>query len=176
MANQYQKMEINCEELLLKMKQSKDIGEYRRLQAVYLRGALNEAIEKIATLTNYSPHYVRHLHIAYKNGGIAAILSQQKGGRFNQHLTLDEEEDFIKPFIEKANSGGILEIGIIHKALEERLKSRINRQVVYNILHRHGWRKIAPRPRHPKADLAAQEAFKKTGKTSLKKPVKPQKT
>jgi len=30
------------------------------------------------------------------------------------------------------------------------------------MLERHGWRKIAPRPSHPKADPQAQEAFKKT--------------
>jgi hypothetical protein len=33
---------------------------------------------------------------------------------------------------------------------------------VYNLLHRHGWRKLMPRPFHPKRDLAAQNAFKKT--------------
>jgi hypothetical protein len=26
----------------------------------------------------------------------------------------------------------------------------------------HGWRKLMPRPHHPKRDLAAQNAFKKT--------------
>jgi Winged helix-turn helix len=29
-------------------------------------------------------------------------------------------------------------------------------------LARHGWRKLMPRPFHPKRDLAAQDAFKKT--------------
>jgi hypothetical protein len=28
--------------------------------------------------------------------------------------------------------------------------------------HRHGWRKLMPRPFHPKRNLAAQDAFKKT--------------
>ena len=32
---------------------------------------------------------------------------------------------------------------------------------VYNLLHRHGWRKLMPRPFHPKRDFA-QNAFKKT--------------
>jgi hypothetical protein len=31
----------------------------------------------------------------------------------------------------------------------------------YNVLHRHGWRKLMPRPFHPNCDLAAQSAFKK---------------
>jgi hypothetical protein len=33
---------------------------------------------------------------------------------------------------------------------------------VYRLLHRHGWRKLGPRPRHPKAQPAVQERFKKT--------------
>jgi len=33
----------------------------------------------------------------------------------------------------------------------------------YNLLHRHGWRKLVPRPFHPKRDLAAQNAFEKNG-------------
>ncbi|MDP9311951.1 MAG: winged helix-turn-helix domain-containing protein [Chloroflexota bacterium] len=32
------------------------------------------------------------------------------------------------------------------------------------MLARHGWRKRVPRPTHPEADPAAQEAFKKTSR------------
>ena len=32
---------------------------------------------------------------------------------------------------------------------------------VYNLLARHSWRKLMPRPFHPKRDLVAQDAFKK---------------
>lgn len=31
----------------------------------------------------------------------------------------------------------------------------------YNLLHRHGWRKLAPDKKHPKADVDAQEEWKK---------------
>jgi hypothetical protein len=33
---------------------------------------------------------------------------------------------------------------------------------VYNFLARHGWRKLMPRPFHPKRNIAAQDSFKKT--------------
>ena len=32
---------------------------------------------------------------------------------------------------------------------------------VYNLLHRHGWRKLAPDKRHPQSDPLAQEEWKK---------------
>jgi hypothetical protein len=35
------------------------------------------------------------------------------------------------------------------------------RYPIYNLLHRHRWRKLMPRPFHPKRDVAAQNAFKK---------------
>jgi hypothetical protein len=40
--------------------------------------------------------------------------------------------------------------------------SALAASTVYRMLDRHGWRKLVPRPRHPKADVAAQAAFKKT--------------
>ncbi|HEY6406604.1 MAG TPA: winged helix-turn-helix domain-containing protein, partial [Ktedonobacteraceae bacterium] len=33
---------------------------------------------------------------------------------------------------------------------------------IYRLLGRHGWRKLMPRPTHPKASKEAQEQFKKT--------------
>ncbi|MGH8653780.1 MAG: helix-turn-helix domain-containing protein [Gammaproteobacteria bacterium] len=37
--------------------------------------------------------------------------------------------------------------------------------MVWRLLARHGWRKVAPDMRHPKSDPAAQEAWKKTPRT-----------
>lgn len=176
MTNQYQELAIDCDAIMLRMKQAGDVGEYRRLQTLYLRGALKLGVEEIATATGLSQSHVRSLHSAFRRDGIATIISQPKGGRHNQHLSLAEEKEFILPFIEKAKSGGILEIGIIHQALKKRLGREVNRQVAYNILHRHGWRKLVPRPRHPKTDIEAQEAFKKTGLRSLRKRGKKQKS
>lgn len=54
---------------------------------------------------------------------------------------------------------------------ENQLGYPVHHSVVYRALHRHGWRKIQPRPQHPKADAAAQEEFKKSFRPwSKKKP------
>jgi transposase len=47
-------------------------------------------------------------------------------------------------------------------AYEKAIGHATSDSTVYNLLHRHGWRKLMPRPHHPKRDLAAQNAFKKT--------------
>jgi hypothetical protein len=47
-------------------------------------------------------------------------------------------------------------------AYEKAIGHATSDSTVYNLLHRHGWRKLMPRPFHPKRDVAAQNAFKKT--------------
>ncbi|MCE5241943.1 MAG: winged helix-turn-helix domain-containing protein [Desulfobacteraceae bacterium] len=42
---------------------------------------------------------------------------------------------------------------------------KVAKTTIYRMLDRHGWRKIMPRPHHPKSDPKAQEGFKKTRKT-----------
>jgi Winged helix-turn helix len=36
-----------------------------------------------------------------------------------------------------------------------------SKSTIYKLLARHGWRKLMPRPFHPKRDIAAQNAFRK---------------
>src|SRR5580704_5911495 len=40
-------------------------------------------------------------------------------------------------------------------------RARTSKSTIYNLLARHGWRKLMPRPFHPRRDIAAQNAFKK---------------
>ena len=49
--------------------------------------------------------------------------------------------------------------------LGERLGPPVAASVVWRLLARHGWRKVAPNRRHPKSDLAAQQAWKKLPQT-----------
>ncbi|WP_034642478.1 helix-turn-helix domain-containing protein, partial [Desulfovibrio inopinatus] len=78
-----------------------------------------------------------------------------------QNLTPEAEKDFLEPFFQKAKEGGILVVAEIHQALEQRLGRKIPLSSAYNLLHRHGWRKLAPDKRHVAADVEAQEAWKK---------------
>ena len=50
----------------------------------------------------------------------------------------------------------------IQQAYQDQLGKQVAPSTVYRLLDRHGWRKVVPRPRHPKANVAAQAAFKKT--------------
>lgn len=83
------------------------------------------------------------------------------GGRRRQLMTIEEEKEFLEPWVQKAETGGVLVVPPIHAALEERLGRKVARSTVYRMLARHGWRKVAPDTCHPKRDEQAQEDFKK---------------
>ncbi len=86
---------------------------------------------------------------------------QRRGGRKRENLNPEEEKEFLAPFLESAKTGGVLVVGSIHRALEERVDRKVALSSVYNLLHRHGWRKLAPDKRHRKTDPQAQEDWKK---------------
>ena len=76
-------------------------------------------------------------------------------------MTLAEE----KALLTRSNAAGAGEMLNIHDlkaAYEKAIGHVTSDSTVYNLLHRHGWRKSMPRPFHPKRDLTAQNAFKKT--------------
>ena len=52
-------------------------------------------------------------------------------------------------------------VGQIKAALDERLGRPVGLSSVYNLLHRHNWRKLVPDKRHPQSEPLAQEEWKK---------------
>ncbi len=62
----------------------------------------------------------------------------------------------------RAEQGELATTEEIWRAFEARVGHQVDNSTIYRLLSRHGWRKLMPRPRHPKADPQAQEQFKKT--------------
>jgi hypothetical protein len=56
----------------------------------------------------------------------------------------------------------MLNIHDLKAAYEKAIGHETSNSTIYNLLARHGWRKLMPRPYHPQRDLAAQHDFKKT--------------
>ena len=83
------------------------------------------------------------------------------GGRRRALLSWEEEEAFLAPWVEQARQAGVLVVSPLRAALAEKLGRKIAPSVVYRLLARHGWRKVAPDTRHPKSDPAAQAEWKK---------------
>ena len=144
---------------------SKDPNVLKRAQAVYCRAAFDLPLDSIAGLTGLAVSTIRRLHSEFLRFGMEIFDLSGRGGRRRQLMAPEEEVAFLQPLIEAGDAGGLLEVGKVHEALCERTGRRIHRSVTYKLLHRHDWRKIIPRSRHPRADPAAQAVFKKTGRT-----------
>lgn len=156
-------------EILLKAKElltkARTADELRHAQAVILPLEFGYTLEHTAKIIGVSRGYAGRLRSAFiRHGGVEK--TQSHGGRRRQNMSRREEADFLAPFFEKAAAGGILIVGEIKEALDERLGRRTALASVYNLLHRHGWRKLAPDRRHPKADMIAQETWKKNSQRS----------
>jgi len=137
-----------------------DANEVRTLQAVALPLASGLSIEDTARAIGRSVRWTT----GARNGFIRAGGLPGKDGpamRSRAYLTEAEEAAFLEPFIERAIEGGTMVVGEIHAALEARLGHRVAKATAYNLLHRRGWRKLAPDRRHVSADPAAQEERKK---------------
>ena len=100
--------------------------------------------------------------MAYDGGGIKALKPKAIGGRQRENMTLSEEKALLKRFSKAAGVGEMLNIHELKAAYEKAIGHETSNSTVYNLLGRHGWRKLMPRPFHPKRDLAAQDTFKKT--------------
>ena len=103
---------------------------------------------------------VRRVWGDFRKRGEAAIFIDRRGGRYNENMAEQEEEKFLAPFLEQGKNGGVLVVNEIHRAYEQSLRRPVPKSTVYEILHRHGWRKIAPRSVHPQGDAKAREKFR----------------
>ena len=121
---------------------------------------------EIALHTGLAKGTVHNLISNYNRFGPDVVEGPGKGGRRKSVLGDDEESDFLHPFIEMARQGHVVVASDIHRALEERVGRPIHHSIVYRFLHRNGWRKVAPRPRHVNSREDVQQEFKKNSRTS----------
>ena len=149
------------------------VEEFRQAQALLLPLELGLSMEQTARSIGVSRGWACQLRRRLiAAGGELPADRPRPGGRRSENMTPAEEAAFLSPFFEKAQSGGILVVAEIKQALDQRLGRSVALASAYNLLHRNGWRKLAPDKRHPKADVAAQEDWKKNSATPSLKPRK----
>jgi len=142
--------------------EAESVEELRMAQAVVLPLELGLTLSQTAAVLGVSPGWVCRLRCRFERitQGKEAPR-QKKGGRRRELLTPEQEAAFLAPYVKEAKAGGVLVVPPIRTALESHLGRPVALSTVYRMLHRQGWRKLAPDQRHPKADPAAQEAWKK---------------
>lgn len=160
MAKSYEISESQLLEIETARKKNRNKSIERRLYVLVMR-AEGKSLEEISEKTGYHISTASKLIARYMRDGISAIAENHyKGNRRN--MSFEEEAAILTPFIERAKRGEMVDIKEIAAAYQKAVPHKISDTQIYYVLHRHGWRKIMPRSRHPKkASEEAIEASKK---------------
>jgi transposase len=164
-------LHLSVDEVKDRMKQEKRAVVLKRWWIIYHALVAPCKAAEVALHTGVSETTVHRVISTYNRQGPAALETPGKGGRRHQYLQLSEEQEFLTPFFEQAERGEIATVAHIQRAYETKVGHEVEKSTIYRLLKRHGWRKLMPRPRHPKADPQTQEQFKKTFQRRWKQPL-----
>ena len=127
---------------------NRDKNVEKRLEALALR-AEGKRNKEISEKTGFHTQYVTVLVSRYKSNGLSSITENHYHGN-RRNLSYEEEEALLEPFRQAAKAGKMVSVRDIEAAYREAVGHSIGTGQIYYVLHRHGWRKIMPRSRHPK--------------------------
>ena len=138
------------------------VDSLRACQAVLLPALLGATLDQTAAALGVGRATVARLQATFRRDPLpAAKPSRNWGGRRQSLLTPEEEREFLQPWLEPARAGTMVVVSPIRAALAQRLQQPVKPSVVYRLLARHGWRKVAPDTRHPKSRPEVQADWKK---------------
>ena len=142
--------------------QAQTIDQLRQAQAVVLPLDYGLSLEQTARAIGRSVPWTCRLRNRFLAGEIVGDGQREsRGGRRRQNMTAEQERAALAPFLDRARTGGILVVSQVRAELEANLGRTMALSSVYNLLHRHGWRKLAPDRQHPQSNPQAQQAWKK---------------
>jgi transposase len=139
------------------------VREHRRFHAVLLARQGKTAPE-IAAVLGCARRPVQQWVSRYNRGGPAGLLEATHPGR-PPRLAADRAQR-LRERIDAGPRPGDGTCAFHGEDLRRILAAEfgvlLKLSAVYGLLHRLGYSRLCPRPRHPDADPAAQDAFKKT--------------
>jgi len=139
-----------------------ELEQLRAAQAVLLPALVAATLEQTAAILGVGRATVPRLQQRLRQSVRSTRTTRARwGGRRKALMSAAQEAEFLAPWAEQAKEAGLLVLSPIRAALAQRLGRSVAASVVWRLLARHGWRKVAPDTRHPKSDPAAQEAWKK---------------
>lgn len=145
--------------------EANDVESLRCAQAVLLPALLGATLEQTALLLGVGRASVSRLQARLRQQCAQPdAVRASWGGRRRASLTPEEERGFLARWQDDSNAGEVLVASPLRAALAHKLGRPVAASVVYRMLARHGWRKVAPDTRHPKSDPQVQEEWKKNSR------------
>jgi transposase len=119
----------------------------------------------IADALGRSRAFVQRWAYAYRDGGITSLTDKPRGG--SKPKLPREMEARLKARIDagptREDKVCTLRGKDVQRIIREEFGVEVSLNAAYRTLHRMGYSCLAPRPRHEKQDLVAQEKFKADG-------------
>lgn len=142
--------------------QAHDIRELRMAQAILLPAIGGMTLEQTGTALGVGRATVARLQTRFRLHSEGELpVHSPWGGRRRALMTWEQEEAFLAGWKAQAQGGELVVLTPLRAGLDQQLGRRVKPSVVYRLVQRHQWRKVAPDTRHPKADPQVQAEWKK---------------
>ena len=128
-----------------RLKATRDLHEYQRIQCVLMRLTLGCSAAEIALVLGWAPTTVHTIHSRWARDGDAVFDLRPKGGRRNENMSAEEEAQLVAPFLARGSATGSVPMDELQRAYEARVGRPTALSTIYRLLHRHGWRKSGRR-------------------------------
>lgn len=132
----------------------------KKLQVIILRYE-GMICEEIGKKLGYAKQTVSRLCSEFKKNGLEEYIKPKYKGN-HRSLSVEEEDEILAEFEEKANKGQIVTVQQIKAAFDKKIGKDTGRGYIYMLLKRKNWRKVMPRSKHPKK--ASQEEIEASKK------------
>lgn len=160
------KPHLSIEQLKERMAKEQQVRAFKRWQVLYCV-ATHPGIKagQVALVLGSSPGIVRRTVQAYNKGGATFMEQARWGGRREARcmMNYEQEQQLLQGWEATALQGEVLVARQLRQAVEQQAGHSVSDDYLWDLLHRHGWSKKAPRPQHPKAEQVSEqrEVFKK---------------
>lgn len=147
------KMKKPTEEEFEQIKAARKANKNKRVEKLLEVLALRyegKSNREISERTGYNERYVTMLLTKYRKQGLAEFI-RIKQTSHHRKIAESEEAVILEQCSELADQGKVLTVADIRRVFDEALGEKTNPDYIYKLLKRHGWRKVMPRARHPKA-------------------------
>lgn len=155
---------LSNKELLVRMQSQTDVRLFKYWQILYsIQLNPGKKADEYASLLGTDVAKIYRIVQLYNKEGSGFSDKLVWGGRRDARslLSLDQEQLLMEGLKQKALKGQIITMNDIRLTVEKQTGCPVSDDYLWDLFKRHGWKKKAPRPSHPKRNNTEQQAFKK---------------
>ncbi len=157
---------LSVEQLFERYRRADDAVVKAHLQVIWQK-AQGRSTGEVARNTGFKVDWVRRLVHRYNRDGPDSLGDRRRGNGRDPLLSEAQRRELLVALSRPAPDGGLWTSGKVARWMAERIGRKVWPQRGWVYLRDLGMTLQRPRPRHVKADPAAQEAFKKNSRASF---------